>query len=177
MKRQSIVISEGDMERLSCLIRGARLSLLRDQQELNLLDNVLQNAEVRPPQRTPKSIVRMTSKVQVRDIRTRKEDVYTVVFPDEADASVGLISVLAPIGIALIGRRKGAVAEAKVPGGIRRLQIVHVIQSHDSFTNSELPAGRQITPANLVEDRAVAYTRRESRGGGTGAGVYYAGPS
>jgi transcription elongation GreA/GreB family factor len=79
------------MERLNRFVRGASHSLYRDQQQVNLLDNLLQKAEVRPSRSTPKSVVRMSSRVQVHDIRAQKEDVYTVVFPDEANASLGLI--------------------------------------------------------------------------------------
>ena len=156
MKRQSIVITDSDMERLTRLIRGAQHSLFQDHEQVDLLDNVLQSAEVRPSHSTPKSVVRMRSRFQVRDIRTRKEDVYTVVFPDEANASLGLISVLAPIGIALLGRRKGAVVDASVPGGIRRFRIVQVIQSRDSCGRNEPAFSRQITPPNLDGEERVA---------------------
>jgi hypothetical protein len=61
------------MERLRRLVRGASHSLYRDQQQVDLLDNLLQKAEVRPLRCTPKSVVRMRSSVQVRDIRTLKE--------------------------------------------------------------------------------------------------------
>jgi len=156
VKRQSIVITDSDMERLTHLIRGAQHSLFRDHHQVDLLDNVLQGAEVRPPHSMPKSVVRMRSRVQVRDIHTRKEDVYTVVLPDEANASLGLISVLAPIGIALLGRRKGAVVDASVPGGIRRLRIVQVIQSRDSCGRNEPAFSRQIAPPKLVGEERVA---------------------
>ena len=152
VKRQSIVITDSDMERLTHLIRSAQHSLFRDHEQVDLLDNVLQSAEVRPPHSTHKSVVRMRSRVRVRDIRTRKEDVYTVVFPDEANASLGLISVLAPIGIALLGRRKGAVVDASVPGGIRRLRIVQVIQSRNSSRRSEPALSRQITALDFVSE-------------------------
>lgn len=156
MKRQSIVITDSDMERLTRLIRGAQHSLFRDHEQVDLLDNVLQSAEVRPPHSAHKSVVRMRSRVQVPYIRTRKEDVYTVVFPDEANASLGLISVLAPIGIALLGRRKGAVVDASVPGVIRRLRIVQVIQSRNSSTRNKPVLSREITPPNLVGKERVA---------------------
>ena len=156
MKRQSIVITDSDMERLGRFVRGASHSLYRDQQQVDLLDNLLQKAEVRPSRCTPKSVVRMRSRVQVRDIRTLKEDVYAVVFPDEANASLGLISVLAPIGIALLGRRKGAVVDVAVPGGIRKLRIVQVIQRRDSSGRNEPALSRQITPPNLVREERVA---------------------
>jgi len=156
VKSQWIVITDCDMERLSRLIRGAPHSLSRDQEQLDLLDHVLQTADVRPPGRMPKSVVRMNSKVYVGDLGTRKEEVYTVVFPGEANASRGLVSVLAPVGIALIGHRKGSVVEVKVPGGIRRLRIRHVIQSPGSSPRKEPPEGRHMTPPNFLGKEVIA---------------------
>lgn len=156
MKNHSIVIAERDMERLSRLIRGAQHSLLRDQQQVDLLDHVLQSADVRPFDRMPKSVVRLDSRVQVRDIETRRQELYTLVFPDKANASLGLISVLAPIGIALIGQRKGASIEAMVPGRIRRLRILHVSQSPVSSFEKPHPASRPVTPRGLVVEEGLA---------------------
>jgi regulator of nucleoside diphosphate kinase len=98
----------------------------------------------------------MRSRVQVRDLRTGKEGVYAVVFPDEANASQGLISVLSPIGIALLGRRKGAVVDASAPSGIRRLRIVQVIQSRESSMENEPALSRQITPLDVVGEEPIA---------------------
>ena len=156
MKSHSIVITEHDMERLSRLIRGAQHSHFRNQQQLDLLDRVLHSADVRPFDRTPKSVVRLSSRVRVRDIETRKEELYTLVFPDEANASLGLISVLAPIGIALIGQRKGASIEAMVPGRIRRLRILQVTQNPASSSEKELAVRRPVTPPGLVVEEGSA---------------------
>src|SRR5579864_2024209 len=129
VKSHSIVVTDVDMERLSGLVRGLQHSLFRDQQQLDALNLVLQTADVRPPSRTAKSIVRMNSSIRVRDFEMHKEQQYTLVFPDEADISSGQITVLAPVGIALLGHRKGEVIEAKVPGGTRRLKIEQVRQT------------------------------------------------
>ncbi len=156
MKRQLIVISDYDMDRLNVLTRGTRRSVLRDQQQLELLDQMLQSADIRPLRHMPKSVVRLSSKVRVRDIETRKEDLYRVVLPDQTNASIGLISVLAPIGIALIGRRKGASIEAIVPGRIRRLQIREVIQDPSFSPDREIPLRQHTTPTSLVAGEGFA---------------------
>lgn len=49
--------------------------------------------------------------------------------PHEADVSAGRISVLAPLGTALLGYRKGDVVERVMPGGLRRMLIEEVSQS------------------------------------------------
>jgi regulator of nucleoside diphosphate kinase len=128
VKSHTIVVTDGDMDRLDRLTRAQRHSLFRDQQQLDLLDQVLQNADVRPLNRTPKTVVRMNSSVVVRDSDTREGERFTLVFPEQADISRGLISVLAPVGIALLGHRKGELIEARVPGGIRRLRVEEVRQ-------------------------------------------------
>jgi regulator of nucleoside diphosphate kinase len=53
--------------------------------------------------------------------------VFTLVFPAEADYERGRLSVLAPIGMALLGYRAGETVEWKVPSGVRRLKIEQVL--------------------------------------------------
>lgn len=128
MPADSILITLADMERLSRLVRALRHSLFRDQQQLELLDQTLAAAEVRPPEELPQDLVRMNSCVRVFDFDTRSRGLYTLAFPEEADILRGMISVLAPLGIALLGRRKGDVVVAHVPGGTRKLRIDGVRQ-------------------------------------------------
>lgn len=129
MKSHSIVVSDVDMDQLSRLVRALRHSSSRDQQQLELLDQTLESAEVAESERMPRDIIRMNSRIRVLDLdtgKTGKKELYTLVFPEHADISTGLISVLAPVGIALLGHKKGEVIEARVPGGIRRLKVEQV---------------------------------------------------
>ena len=126
MTDRAIIIADSDVERLKRLVRALRYSLFRDQRQLELLDQTLESAEVRPPDRVPKDVVRLSSRVRVLDFDTRRKELYTLVLPDEANISRGLISVLAPLGIALLGRRKGDVIKARVPGGTRILKVERV---------------------------------------------------
>jgi len=126
MTDRSIIVTDGDMERLRRLVEALKHSLLRDQRQLDLLDQALESAEVRRPNQVPRDLVRMNSSVRVLDFHTRRKGLYTLTFPDEARVSRGFISVLAPLGIAMIGHRTGDIIEAKIPGGVRRLRIEHV---------------------------------------------------
>ena len=126
MQSHSIIVCDADMDRLSRLVRALRYSFSRDQQQLELLDQTLESAEVTSSDRIPANVVRMNSRIRIMDFETQKKDVYTLVFPENADISRGLISVLAPVGIALLGRRQGDVIEAKVPGGTRKLRVGQV---------------------------------------------------
>jgi regulator of nucleoside diphosphate kinase len=71
----------------------------------------------------PPDVVTLHSTVRIRDLDTGRSVVYTVVFPTEADTAQRRISVLAPIGTALIGYRVGDVIEWATPGGERRLRV------------------------------------------------------
>jgi regulator of nucleoside diphosphate kinase len=68
----------------------------------------------------------MNSRVRVLDLSSGREMLYQIVFPGEADLRRNRISVLAPIGMALLGRAAGAVVEWQVPSGMRRLLILEV---------------------------------------------------
>lgn len=133
MRSHSIVVENTDMDRLTRLIRVLQHSLFEDQQQLDSLSQVLAAADVRPSSRIPKNVVRMNSGIHIRDIKTRHLELYTLVFPDVAKVEKGYISILAPVGLALLGRRKGEVIEVKAPGGTRRLKIEEVTHRTNSF--------------------------------------------
>ncbi len=128
MQDRAVIVTDADMDRLTRLVRAFKYSLFRDQQQLDRLDEKLTSAEVRRPGRVPRDVIRMNSCVEVSDFESQRRGMYTLVFPEEANISKRMISVLAPLGIALLGRRKGDVIEAQVPGGTRRLKVEGVRQ-------------------------------------------------
>jgi regulator of nucleoside diphosphate kinase len=68
----------------------------------------------------------MNSRVRVTDLDTGTQTVYTLSFPRDADIAHDRISVLAPIGTAILGYRAGAIILADVPRGKKRLRIDEV---------------------------------------------------
>jgi len=80
----------------------------------------------------------MKSRVRVLDLDDICELEYTIVYPHEADYANGKISVLAPIGTALLGYREGDTVEWQVPGGRRRLKIDAVIYQPEASGNFAL---------------------------------------
>lgn len=77
--------------------------------------------------KVPRDVITMHSTACLSDLDTEEEFVYTLVFPHEADIRQGKISVLAPIGTAMLGYRVGTVFEWPVPDGMRRLHIKEVL--------------------------------------------------
>lgn len=117
-----IIITERDMTRLQQLIDSARLQW-RDHTLLDRLEGELSRAKVVSGKRISANVVTMNSRVRVTDLDTGKEATYQIVFPRDANASKSMISVLAPIGTALLGFKVGSEIEWETPGGLRRLRI------------------------------------------------------
>ena len=88
----------------------------------------LRRARVVPRSQIPRDVVTMNSTVRLRDLETREEETYTLVYPHEADIGENKLSVLAPVGTALLGYRAGDVVEWPVPAGVSRFRIEGVSQ-------------------------------------------------
>ena len=125
--QRRIVITRDDMARLKEVVRHGRRTSRRDQGHLAELDQELDRAEIMDAENLSHDIVTMHSTVRVRDLDSGQSAVYTVVFPVEADIDKRRVSVLAPIGTALLGYRTGDRVEWRMPGGTRRLRIDEVL--------------------------------------------------
>lgn len=127
MKQRKIFITEFDKERLEELIAIARASDGRGRRDLDDLSAELERAKVVEQKKVPPTVVTMNSKVVFRDIDTNEEMTYTLVFPMDADIDAGTISVLAPIGTAILGYSEGADIVWPVPSGKRRVRIEKIL--------------------------------------------------
>jgi regulator of nucleoside diphosphate kinase len=127
-KESTIYITEVDLARLRKLIEVARdRGIDSNMPYMNKLESELDRAEVIDPKDIPIDAITMRSKVRLKDLGSRKEMTYTLVFPHEADVDEGRISVLAPVGTAMIGYRVGDIIEWEVPSGVRRLKVEEVL--------------------------------------------------
>jgi regulator of nucleoside diphosphate kinase len=127
MGRRRIVITETDMSRLRALVRDGRTASPLDLAHLDELDRELDRAEIVDDGDVPADVVTMQSTVRVLDLDSRRRADYTIVFPEAADIERRHLSILAPVGTALLGYRAGDVVEWMMPGGPRRLQIESIL--------------------------------------------------
>lgn len=127
MGERTIYVTEFDLKRLSGLLGCAQSWGNKDRDCLVKLEEELEWAQVVSPQEIPGDVVTMNSRARIRDLKSNEEMVFTLVFPAEADYERGRLSVLAPIGMALLGYRAGETVEWKVPAGVRRLKIEQVL--------------------------------------------------
>ncbi|HIY03790.1 MAG TPA: transcription elongation factor GreA [Candidatus Anaerotignum merdipullorum] len=90
------------------------------------LENLLRNAEVIDEEQLKKDVVSLGSKVKVLDVEFDEEMEYTIVGSTEADPMNGRISNESPLGIALLGQKKGASVMADTPDGEVEFRILDI---------------------------------------------------
>lgn len=127
MNEPEVFITTKDAEKLHKLLLEARHSEYRGSEYLKRLAGELDRASVVPPNQIPSTVITLNSSVRLVDQATHEEMVYTLVFPEDADVARGKISILAPIGTAMLGYRVGDVFEWDTPGGKRTLRVLEII--------------------------------------------------
>jgi len=127
MAERIIHITKFDMDRLVKLIEGLRLSPKANQANLDLLEKELYRAVLVDPQNIPRDVITMNSKVSITDTDSVEKMTYTLMFPSAANIEENKLSVLAPLGTALLGYRKGDVIKWPVPSGIRKLKVAEIV--------------------------------------------------
>ena len=125
MRNQPIVISEPDARVLRGLLT-ARADRTHDQEHLEELSEELERAQVLKPEQVAADVVTMHKQLRIVDLSNGARQELTLVSPAEANVSARRISVLAPLGTALLGYREGDEVEWLMPGGVRRLRIESV---------------------------------------------------
>ena len=103
--------------------REARRLQAKTISRIRFLQKVLENSRVIDPDALPKDRVCLLSRVEFTNLATNTRMKFEIVSPHEMDLEAGKISLKSPIGAALMGKRVGEIAEARVPSGTLRLRI------------------------------------------------------
>lgn len=120
ISRISRTLTELDHARVTSLLQ-------RQADGLPQAESLLDFADLVPSRDVPADVVTMYSQVQVADLATGEERKLTLCYPPHASAAAGFISVLSPVGMALLGQRVGAVAEWHSPGGDGAARVLAVL--------------------------------------------------
>jgi regulator of nucleoside diphosphate kinase len=127
MARRSIYITRQDANRLQEWLRISRRRHEKDRENLDVLERELERAHLIEPDAVPGDVVTMHSQVRLMDPATRQELQCTLVFPEDAVARHERVSVLAPLGAAILGCRAGDEIRFQVPGGARTVRVLQVL--------------------------------------------------
>ena len=128
---KEIVITAADFDRLQGLLDSPRYRSTQAPLLLALREE-LDRGTIVPSDTVPKGVETMHSRVRVRDLKAQESDTYTLVYPDQADIDENKLSVLAPLGMALLGTRVGQIVKFDAPAGQRRLKIERILYQPES---------------------------------------------
>lgn len=114
MSKPKIIVSSTDVERLDKLLESLPEDAFPGRADL---EAELDRAEIVDPQELPASVVTMNSTVRFRVLESGEEFSMTLVYPRDMDEAGGTVSILAPMGSALLGLSEGDEIEWPRPGG------------------------------------------------------------
>jgi regulator of nucleoside diphosphate kinase len=119
---REILITRSDYDRLWQLVDRGGESAATD-----ALEQELDRATVVPSEEVAPTVVTMNSEVEIVDLDSGERRIISVVFPHAARPAEGKVSVLAPIGMAVLGAAKGDVLEWQLPRGLRRFRVERIL--------------------------------------------------
>lgn len=122
MNADVILVTEKDYQRIKNLLDR------QDSEEVENLELEIDRAKIISDDMVPADLVTMNSKVRYLNVQDNKESTATLVYPSEARSEDGKISILAPLGAALLGLRVNQEINWMFPDGkTRTLRIVEVV--------------------------------------------------
>lgn len=127
MVQKPIYITLCDFDLIRDLLREALISGYRGSIYVQQLKAELERAEIIAPEDAPADLITLDSTAMLYDADTGETMQFTLVLPDQADIHQGRISILAPIGAAMLGYRVGDTFEWETPGGKRLLRVEKLI--------------------------------------------------
>lgn len=127
-----VILLKEDFEILNSYVKNQHGMQVNEKENFGKLYGEIKKAQIVGREDFPSDAVRLGSTVKVKDLQTKRDLEITIVLPQQADIKQKKISVLAPIGTALIGFRKGQKVSWNVPAGKKDFKIMEV-------TNSDLP--------------------------------------
>jgi regulator of nucleoside diphosphate kinase len=146
MNHTPIYISRYDHAKLRLLLSTALYSSAHNA-ALRKLREELDRAAIIDAAAFPADVVTMDSTVAFEDLETGEHEEYTITFPERADVDLGRMSILAPIGTALIGCRVGDIVTWATPGGLRKLKVRRVTRPAPEAVPATAPSAFAAIPA------------------------------
>ena len=120
---RKIFITKSDKYKLLEII--SKYEEVTNKQNIKDLEAEINRADVTSPEQLPSDVITMNTKVILLIGDTEEE--ISLVYPSEADFSKNKISVLSPIGTAILGYCEGSIVEWKVPNGTVQIEVKKVL--------------------------------------------------
>ena len=127
MEPKEILITSLDHARLSNLLINQRSDGVQGKTNLQKLAKELYRAVKVEPEKIPADVVTMNTVIEFTDLDNNISKELKLVYPQNADIRRGYVSVMAPIGTALLGYKKGDIIEWDVPAGKKKFLIREIL--------------------------------------------------
>ena len=127
MEPKEILITSLDHARLSNLLINQRSDGAQGKTNLQKLAKELYRAVKVEPEKIPADVVTMNTVIEFTDLDNNISKELKLVYPQNADIRRGYVSVMAPIGTALLGYKKGDIIEWDVPAGKKKFLIREIL--------------------------------------------------
>lgn len=124
-----VILLKNDYDILNGYVKNLQGMQVNEKENFGKLYQELKKAKVVASEDFPDDVVRLDSSVVIRDMKTKRDMTLTIVLPQKADIKQKKVSVLAPIGTALIGFKKGQIVSWEVPAGKKDFKIMEVNNS------------------------------------------------
>jgi regulator of nucleoside diphosphate kinase len=118
-----IIVTASDYAELSSVITVIGKVSQRVKWELRLLENELKRARIVAPEEVPPDVITINTHAELLDLETGERMEFMPVLPVDENINEGKISVLAPLGTAMLGYRVGDEFDWHIPHGLRRLKV------------------------------------------------------
>lgn len=146
MNTRTMMVTHKDYNHLTELLSARAAAPGRDHLHLLQLREEIEGADIVPVSLVDPDVITMNSRVKLRDLENNSAAVYTLVYPNEADISRGRISVLAPMGTAMLGCREGDCIEWNTPRGKRRSKVEFILYQPEAAGELSAPGDPRPAP-------------------------------
>jgi regulator of nucleoside diphosphate kinase len=127
MKRKNAVITTADRRRLGAWVATDEGRAWGDARWRDELRAILEKARPVEAELAPEDLVTMNTSVTLVDVDTGERHDYTIVYPEDIDLVPNALSVLDPLGTALIGCQLEDVVQCPDEHCDRRYRVVEII--------------------------------------------------
>ena len=123
----TMIITEFDRQRLKDVLTVACAQTVTPDKDLAGFLGAYYRAIVVPSDEVPRDVVTMNSRVDMYDMEYDVTETYTLVYPVDSDIFTNRLSILNPMGMAILGRRQGEIARWRSTNGEHHLQLMKLV--------------------------------------------------
>jgi len=135
MKAKDIYITQHDHKRLIKLLNDIPQESHHQDFSVQDLINEMNRAIIISPKEVPENVITMNSRVLLRVVESGKDMTLWLVFPDKMDAVKNPVSILSPLGTAMIGYKVGDVFMWESPTGMQQVEVLDILYQPERVGN------------------------------------------